>query len=303
MLSWPALARLTIALAPILVTDTVAHAALRTPLRPSSSTTEYGAPRPLEARASGNVRLQHERPVPDWGRLLRRDAQAFHDDIASNHPGAVDVANPALRKINDQQLTLALHRADRTHDFSGFWFALQAYAAAFDDGHLAIDAPPDVHSPKIPARWPGFLTAFDDAGHQRVVTRAEDSPFPLGAILSNCDGRSAGQLVAANVGGVTGRWFVPATRVREAGRLFLDYGNPWITRPRRCTFLVGGKRQTARLNWVPNADAERMARRAETFSRAQDPIAIKTLEDDVVWITLVISTAIQRATLHRPSFR
>src|SRR3546814_10599977 len=109
-------------------------------------------------------------PPRDWAAALRTDAQAMHDDIAANHPGPVNALDPDFSKRNDAGLALALTRADKVKGFAGYYYALKAYAAAFDDGHLNIRAGDD--APALPARWPGFLTGFD--GERRSEEHRSD---------------------------------------------------------------------------------------------------------------------------------
>jgi hypothetical protein len=222
----------------------------------------------------------------NWAGALRQDAQAFHADIAENHPGIVDAANPQFAGKNDRQFALAMRRAEQTHDFAGYWFAMRAYAAAFDDGHLGFGATRDRKLPELATRWPGFLTAFGNDGRQRVVTRVEWSPLPVGAELIDCDGRAADALAAANVGAFSGLWFLAATRMQEGGKLFLDEDNPWVARPVTCTFQVGTRRERVKLDWKPIKADDRDRHLAKTFRRAAEPIGMRTLPDSTIWLTL-----------------
>ncbi|SFW24542.1 S41 family peptidase [Luteibacter sp. UNCMF366Tsu5.1] len=224
----------------------------------------------------------------DWAASLRMDAKAMHDDIARNHPGPVDPENPGFAAKNDQALALALQRAGSTTTYAGYLYALIAYAATFDDGHLAVFVPEDVIQPPLVTRWPGFLTTFDTKDDQRVVTRAADAPVPLGARLIACDGKDAAALARDNVGGMggSGQWNLHASRVMRGKRLFTDVGNPWIKRPVRCTFDVDGTRRTVDLAWRPIDDKELDRRFAEAFRRKAEPIGMRTLSDGTVWIAL-----------------
>jgi hypothetical protein len=222
----------------------------------------------------------------DWAADLRKDAQAMHDDIARNHPGPVDPQNPGFAARNDKGLAVALERAKTTANYAGYLYALRAYAASFDDGHLGFFVPEGVVEPPLEVRWPGFLTAFDAKDEQHVVTRADDAPIPLGARLVACDRKDASSLAAANVGSMAGRWNLHAMRMVRGGWLFTDYGNPWIQRPSRCTFEVDGKQQQVDLAWRPIDTDELIRRRAATWRRAAEPIGMRTLPDGTVWITL-----------------
>jgi hypothetical protein len=220
----------------------------------------------------------------DWAATLRADAQAFHDEIAANHPGPVNALDPGFAKRNDAALALALKRAGQVHDYPGYRFAMSAYAAGFDDGHMA--AFPSDTVPSLMSRWPGFLTGFDAAGAQVVMSRADDSPLPLGAKLVACDERKADQLAAGNVGAFEGRWFLASRRALRGGRLFLDQGNPFIQRPVRCTFAVDGKPTAVTLNWKAIADDDLTKRLGDTNQRTREPIGAKVLPDGTRWFTL-----------------
>ncbi|NID14552.1 hypothetical protein HBF32_03620 [Luteibacter yeojuensis] len=162
---------------------------------------------------------------------------------------------------------------------------MRAYAASFDDGHLRFYVP-DKDQPRLPARWPGFLTAFDSKDVQRVVSRADDAPVPLGARLVSCDGKAADRLAADHVGSLVGRWALHSQRVSHGGELFLDHGNPWIARPSRCVFDAAGRSIPVTLDWRPIDNASLVPRLKATYQRAHEPIGIRTWADGTVWIAL-----------------
>lgn len=223
-------------------------------------------------------------PEPDWAAALRQDARALHDDIAANHPGPVNPLDPGFAKRNDAGLALALERAARVHDRAGYIYALWGYAAGFDDGHLAVFGTDRLGV--MSARWPGFLTGFDASGAQIVATREDRAPVPLGARLESCDGRPADRLAAENMGAFKGRWMLVSRRMLTGGDLFADYGNPFIVRPSRCTFRVGGAARTVTLDWQPIAPPALTERLRETSRRAHEPIGARTLADGTRWFTL-----------------
>ncbi|QWT19503.1 hypothetical protein KPL74_17365 [Bacillus sp. NP157] len=222
----------------------------------------------------------------DWAASLRMDAQAMHDDIAVNHPGPVDPENPGFAAKNDQGLALALQRAEQTTDYTGYFYALAAYSAVFNDGHLGVFVPEGIKEPPVETRWPGFLTAFNAKDEQRVVTRADDAPVPLGALLVGCDGKDAATLAADNIGSVGGRWSLHASRVVRGRRLFTDIGNPWIQRPTHCTFAYDGEQHEVDLAWHPIDQGELGRRLAAAYQRKAEPIGMRTLPDGTVWIAL-----------------
>lgn len=222
-------------------------------------------------------------PDRDWAAALRADAQALHDDVAANHPGPVNAADPGFGARNDRWLGEALARAARVKDYAGYLYAMRAYGAHFDDGHLAFytDKGPD-----LAARWPGFLTAYEADGRQRVRARADDAPVSIGATLIGCDGQGADALAARNIGAFRGRWSLLSTRVGQGWRLFVDTGNPYVTRPARCTFRIDGRLRRVTLAWRPLPDAEYDRRVALLNRGPPEPIGARPFPDGTRWFTL-----------------
>lgn len=57
----------------------------------------------------------------DWAATLRMDAKALHDDVAANHPGPVNPADPGFEARNDAQLALALKRAVTANSYADYF--------------------------------------------------------------------------------------------------------------------------------------------------------------------------------------
>jgi hypothetical protein len=219
----------------------------------------------------------------DWSATLRSDAQAFHDQIAEDHPGPYNRLDPTFARRNDHGLAQTLQRAERVRDYPGYLWAMRGYVASFDDGHVAFD----VQKPEpIALAWPGFLTGYDGAGRQVVRTAGPGIALPIGAVLEACDGVDAERLAARNVGAFRGRWQLASQRATQGGRLFIDARNPFITRPTRCTFRVAGKRQDLTLAWRPLSDAEFDTRFAATAPRARPAIGARVLADGTRWYSM-----------------
>lgn len=224
--------------------------------------------------------LAEDKPAPlpapaDWGKALAEDAQAFHDLIADSHPGPVDAENSAFKPLLQRGLRTALARAKTADSYEDWYFAMQEYAASFDDGHLGLfNYAPMGHSWR--AEWPGFLTGWRDDADTVVFNRDPAAP-PVGARLISCDGRPADAFAAGFVGKGAGRWMLRSRRIAYANTLFVDQANPYVTRPSRCDFQVEGVRKSYNLVWrdLPNAV------RDEGFSagrspRASAPIGLNT---------------------------
>ena len=205
----------------------------------------------------------------DWGAALAEDARAFHDVIAVNHPGPVDAENPGFNAHLQAGLAKALERAGQADSYEHWYFALQEYAASFDDGHLSLGGWAGMgHS--WTADWPGFLTglrAGADGERHEVVFRRDEAAPPIGAVLVGCDGRPADTLAAEIVGRGAGRWSMASRRAAFAATLFVDQHNPWVRQAAQCDFRVDGEVRTFALSWrdLPNEV------RDEGFAAARSP--------------------------------
>lgn len=243
----------------------------------------------LLAAALARPALADEPPVPeDWGAALAEDARGFHAAILTNHPGPVDPENPEFRTRMDAQLALALERARTADSYPAWYFALEAFEASFNDGHLGLTRHARMGH-QWTQRWPGFLTGLRDGpeGERHEVVFADDPAAPPpGAVLVGCDGRPADALARERIGDFVGRWALRSRRATYAVTLFVDQGNPWTARPEVCEFEVDGRRRSWTLTWRDLPDAVRDAGFAAARSpRYETPIAL-TFRPEAVWIGL-----------------
>lgn len=219
----------------------------------------------------------------DWGATLAADARALHDIMADSHPGSFDPLNPEFRPRLDRGLDEALEQARTADSVGGWWWALRAYVAEFEDGHVQIGLKDQTYG--FPTRWPGFLTVY--RGADQVVADREEADLsapPLEARLIDCDGVGAETLAADRVGRFQGRWFLEAQRARHGDSLFLNPSNPWIGEMRQCRFEVEGQARAYDLAWRAAPDDLR-ARRARLGQRAATDFAMTRLQDGGVWIS------------------
>ena len=219
----------------------------------------------------------------DWGETLREDATALHATIIDSHPGVHDTLNPDFRAKADAGLALALRRAEMTTDAGGWWWAMRALVAGFDDGHVQIGLKAQGG---FPTRWPGFLTVYRGAD-QVVANRdeADTSAPPLGARLIDCDGTSADQLAEDRVGAFRGRWFLESQRALLGDWLFMNPSNPWLGEMTTCRFESEGQTRSYALNWRAIEPADLTARRTQLAQRAPGVFALDALEDGGVWMS------------------
>ncbi|MBD3820316.1 MAG: peptidase S41 [Brevundimonas diminuta] len=157
----------------------------------------------------------------DWSATLIQDATGLHAVMVDSHPGVHDPLNPGFRARLDQGLATALERAKTTTDRGGWWWAMRAYVASFEDGHVQIGLTQRDFG--FPTRWPGFLTVY--RGADQVVADRDESDAaapPLGARLIDCDGVDAATLAEQRIGQFRGRWFLEAIKTRFGDWMFLS---------------------------------------------------------------------------------
>lgn len=219
----------------------------------------------------------------DWSAALVQDATGLHDIMIDSHPGVHDRLNPRFRDRLDQGLATALERAKTTTDAGGWWWALRAYVAGFEDGHVQISLAQRDFG--FPTRWPGFLTVYRGAD-QVVVDRdgADADVPPLGARLIDCDGVDAAALAEHRIGQFRGRWFLEAIRTRLGDWMFLSAENPWQTEMKACRFETDGATTTYALDWRAAPD-DLSDRRARLMQSARPDFALKHFDDGGFWIS------------------
>lgn len=228
-------------------------------------------------------------PVPSnnpWPALAEADLRAMHDTLLSQHPGAVDDANPAFDRWLEQGYLLALERARQATSFEGWQYALKLYGAGFRDGHLSVR----FNVAPVTQRWPGWTVSLRDGKY--VVTTAGAEPVKdapaVGAELVSCDGRPTETLLREDVLPYDGNPALEASRTNVAPLLLLDRGNPWRKLPARCKVREGGKEREVTLTWRDLEAATGQSRAQTAAFGAPPPFAVRDFGSGGVWVSLPI---------------
>jgi hypothetical protein len=243
-----------------------------------------GAPSsPMAAQATSSNSPVRPGPARDWGETLRIDATAMHDAIASSHPGMVNPGDPNFAPTNEAQYALALERAETADSFADYFYAMQHYLAAFDDGHLSFGV--FGSTPDLEVKWPGFI-AQDDGARGLVVKLAEPwSGVPVGARIVSCDGRDAFQIGDDRIGARFGRWELASQRALFGGEVMIDTGNPYVRPIERCVFETDSGRLALDLEW--RAGGPDFYSRYNLFpDPVRRAIGMRRLDDGSYWIML-----------------
>lgn len=208
----------------------------------------------------GGMQGPPEAPLPanPWRQLAERDVEAAHRIIAEDHPAAtIEAGDTEFRARLASALADARARAAQVTSYEGLTATMAAFANALGDKHIrsrALLTPSSLD-------WAGLLVVRRGDGWVVAEEERQEGEAALaGARLVACDGVPVDRLAEQRLGGFRAIWTVPAQRIATAPLLLVDDGNPFLTRPARCTFAAGGEEREVALRW-------RAARRTELAPR------------------------------------
>ena len=185
-----------------------------------------------------------------WREKTERDLAALKVAIEDSHPGAIDSENPGFRVWLNEGYIKARQMLVRVEDGAGYAAVLRYYVNGFKDVHLSV-RPSGIGK----LRTPGFLVKLEK-GEYVVANRMnlEARVPPIGSKLLACDGKSAMMLAHELLDPYFTVTQLNAHRWMAAPNLFIDDGNPFVTRPESCTFQVPslGEQQYA-LEWTESS--------------------------------------------------
>jgi hypothetical protein len=185
-------------------------------------------------------------PDPRWGPITVRDVEAAYRLLRDNHPGAApELHDLAFQEKLHTAHALALKRARTVTSYPGYLAVLTAVAASMGDKHIWDRPTFVVNTP----RWAGII--LSKRGNSWTVSDVDQSQSALlNASLTGCDGEGVEDLARKNLGESRADWSIGAQQTQAAPWLLVDESNPFITRPKICTFGHNGQRQTVTLDWT-----------------------------------------------------
>jgi hypothetical protein len=188
----------------------------------------------------------HAPADPRWGQTARDDVDAAYKLLRDNHPGgATELHDLAFQERLNNAHNAALGRARTVISYQGYAAVLAGFAARMGDKHIWSRPTFVLNLP----RWAGLIVS--KRGNSWLVSDTDEPQAALrGAALISCDGEDIEDLARKNLGGFRVDWNVGAQQVQSAPWLFVDEGNPFVTRPAACLFEHDGQRQTVKLNWM-----------------------------------------------------
>ncbi len=217
-----------------------------------------------------------------WSDAARRDVEDAYAQFAANHPGVHDTANPKFPALLKQARANAMALVPRVRDAAGYQAALQRFSVTLSDGHAqARAALPDGALPAV--KWPGFMTAW--RGDRLYVYDAEPGGPSKGAVVTACDGKPVNDLIVSHVFAYQGRVHEGGQWWTQARALFIDWSNPFVTRPTTCDFTIAGRTVTQALTWREVDDTYK-AWMSDSYNGDILPIGVSEPRPGLLWLAL-----------------
>ncbi len=213
--------------------------------------------------------------------VTRADVEAAYTLLRDHHPaGHPDLGDDAFRHRLEQARATALERAGQVTALAGHHAVLAGFAVSMHDPHIA--AAPIGARPEM--RWPGFLAGYDGGGF--YVSASTVDALAGGERILSCDGRSTDQFAQGSIGTFNGVWAYRAQRAKQAVRLFIDQGNPFIDYPQRCTFARDGREFDVALSWRAAQGAAFRRAASQAQARGSRAPGLNALPDGGLWLRL-----------------
>lgn len=219
-----------------------------------------------------------------WRLLTQADVAAACENVQGIHPGMRDPLTPGFAAATQAACERATAEAAQADSYADWRETLLALITSFRDGHLNLSMAVE----PVRVRWPGFLI---DGRSDGYVVRypaglpvADNAP-PEGARFMGCDGVAAEDLLQSRLDGRSADLSKAPERLRQAYRLFVDYGAgpaPFA----RCAFQTAAGEQAVDMAWKDVSLTALNPALAPFTRRVTRPIGMEWLSDGGVWIAL-----------------
>ncbi|WP_369059614.1 S41 family peptidase [Caulobacter sp. 73W] len=179
-----------------------------------------------------------------WRAMTRIDLDGAYDLLKTDHPGsALELGDVEFVRTLEANYTLAKSRAAQVENIEGYGAVLSGFAVGVGDAHVGsrVNYRADVN-------WAGVIIA--KKGDAWTVAESDVADL-RDAVIVECDGVSAARFAEEKLGGFRAVWRVGAQRIQAAPYLLIDEGNPFVLKPKTCTFERGGVQRVENLTWRP----------------------------------------------------
>lgn len=215
-----------------------------------------------------------------WRSITNSDIEAAYNITALNHPGMVDVNNPAfpalLKKAKVEALALSVEASGPQVHVA----AIARFNTVLQDGHAGAFS-----SVERPARrWAGFSAVW--RGDALKVYYSEAKNISKGDVVSQCDGQSTDTLMRKRIFKFHGEVAQPGHWWQQGWRLLIDEGNPFLTLLKECKFVkANGETFTQVLNWsvMPKSVSKHLE---NAYNGDELPIDLTWPDKHIAWIAM-----------------
>lgn len=216
----------------------------------------------------------------DFRALARQDLTAAHDALRDNHPAAVlpGPASQFFRDWLDAGLADSLAKAAQVNSGDAHAYLMRYYGAGFRDSNIDITPTFEGLGPYFVTGWPGFTTGWRNGAYEVTYVQPglRGAP-PIGAVLVECQGKTAEEMAMARLDRWEGDLTTEAGRVRSAPYLLWNRNNQWTGGvPGSCKFTNGRRSRDYDLRPQPiEPGTIEAAYRATVYMPGATPLAVE----------------------------
>jgi len=215
-------------------------------------------------------------PQAAWKELAQSDLDFIRQELNTLYISAVFPDGPAFRQRITASYDVAMQEVAQVRDFGGYRAALGRFVHSMEDDHVGIS----FTLAQTGFAWPGFMAVYQG---RRFLTAASDGATVAdGQEITACDGvpmADWSRRVATYEGGFPG---LVRTHGAMARAIFVDRGNPFVTRPAQCT--IGGR--SVALAWRPISAVDYASKiRAQPTTRQREA-SITPFGADGAWVRM-----------------
>lgn len=210
------------------------------------------------------IQPSHANHHESWVEMTRRDLKTIYQQILMNHPGPYDQNNPQFKTWLEEGFKKYYDLAEEVTSFEGYSYIMYGYTNGFQDMHITYRT--TLARDKI--NWPGFVLRYQN-GKMFVHSVSRDKTqfpetLPKSSELISCDGKKANDLIKEVIFPYFGIADLEAHWTPLTSRFFLDYGNPFVQRPKQCLFKFKNRTIDHKLTWhpIPKPHAMKLVRSA-----------------------------------------
>jgi hypothetical protein len=161
-----------------------------------------------------------ESPQSTWSLLTTQALNDIHDELANNHPGAIDSQNPQFKIWLEEGYKTGLQYSKQVASFSGLKTELLKYINGFQDGHIFLNFKIDEKT----VSWAGIIlrSSIQAPKVQFIDHTFSYTGLKVGDELITCDGKSPEEIFRTNILPVKGIKGLAASYRKLIPFLFVD---------------------------------------------------------------------------------